>query len=168
MTIDPKTFRNGLRNWASGVTIVSTRVSNRIDDVKLHGMTVSAFSSVSADPPLVLVCCNRESETTSFVRQSGKFTINLLSSEQEALSSRFAFDKVADRFSGIPHQTNEYGALFPKSLAALSCSVRMAYEEGSHTVFVASVDDLIVQNGTGTPLMYFDGAYRTLQSIPQD
>ena len=97
MAVDPELFKQGLRRWASGVTVVTTKSGD-----KPHGMTVSAFSSVSADPPLVLVCANRNSRTHAVIREGGRFTVNVLASDQQDVSVVFSSSKLEDsRFDHV-------------------------------------------------------------------
>ena len=85
MSVDPDLFKQSLRQWASGVTVVTARNGDEI-----HGMTVSAFSSVSAEPPLVLVCANQSSKTHAVIKAGDRFTVNILASDQADVSQTFA------------------------------------------------------------------------------
>ncbi len=91
MAIDQEAFKEALRGWASGVTVVTARSGD-----KMHGMTVSAFSSVSADPPLVLVCANRTSTTHGIIEEGGVFAVNILASHQQEVSNIFASSQHED------------------------------------------------------------------------
>ena len=91
MPIDQDAFKKALRGWASGVTVVTSRSGD-----KVHGMTVSAFSSVSADPPLVLVCANRSSTTHGIIEEGGVFAVNILAAHQQDVSDVFASSKYED------------------------------------------------------------------------
>ena len=101
MSIDVDSFTDALGNWASGVTIVTSRIG-----ALQSGMTVSAFCSVSAQPPQVLFCANRQSTTGSVIRQAKSFSVSILAREQEWLSELFADDGREDlRFDGsIAHR----------------------------------------------------------------
>ena len=96
-------FRSALSRWASGVTIVTSAAGGRI-----HGMTVSAFASVSLDPPLVLVCADRTSDTLAVIEASGVFAANVLSAGQQALSNRFATKKDEHLRSGDFFSVKEF------------------------------------------------------------
>lgn len=158
MSVTADSFKRALRRWASGVTIVTAKSGDTI-----HGMTVSAFTSVSADPPLVLVCANRSSTTNELIRACGLFAVNVLADGQQSLSNRFASrDLDEHRFEGVGWRLGHGGApVLEGALASLECKVRQAHEEGTHTIYIGEVlhadgDD------EATPLVYFDGAYRRL------
>ena len=157
MPLDLDTFRQSLRRWASGVTIVTAKAGDEI-----HGMTVSAFSSVSAEPPLVLVCCNRASKTNALVEKGGVFCVNILAADQQELSGRFSSSKTeGSRFEGVPHRIGEGGApVLDGVLAALECKVKSAYAEGSHAIYVGEV--VAAHLSDKEPLVYYSGAYRGL------
>jgi len=157
MPIDEESFRDVLRNWASGVTVVTSRAGDEI-----HGMTVSAFSSVSADPPLVLVCANQASTTHEVIQKGGLFAVNILASHQEQISNVFAAPENEDtRLEGVGWSEGRTGApLIDEALACLECMVVSAYEEGSHTIYVGRVE--AVHTTTAKPLLYFQGGYRAL------
>ena len=97
MAVDGETFRQVLGSWATGVTIVTSQHG----DVR-HGMTVSAFNEVSLDPPLVLVCADKSSNTMGVIEQSGAFSVSILARGQDELSNLFANkQKEAIRFNGL-------------------------------------------------------------------
>ena len=157
MTVTADAFRDALAAWASGVTIVTSRHGEAI-----HGMTVSAFSSVSLDPPLVLVCADKGSDTHALIRASGCFGVNVLHGAQQALSNKFAIKKDEHlRFEGVGHGVAETGApLFDDALVALDCRVEDAHEAGDHVIYVGRV--LAIREGEGDPLVYHRGRYRAL------
>lgn len=153
-------FKQAMRRWASGVTILTSRAGEEI-----HGMTVSAFSSVSADPPLVLVCANATSTTHAVIHAGGVFAVNVLAAGQDQLSTRFAFTDAASRFEGVPFRYGRTGApLLEGCIAQLECRVRSAHLEGTHSIYIGDVLETWVSDGE--PLLYFDGAYRRL--APRD
>ena len=157
MPIDQDAFKNALRGWASGVTVVTSRSGDR-----LHGMTVSAFSSVSADPPLVLICANRASTTNSIIEEGGLFAVNILAAHQEDVSNLFASSKHEDsRLERVGWSEGVLGApLIDEALASLECKVASSHQEGSHTIYVGRVES--VRTTDGQPLVYHQGAYRSL------
>lgn len=160
MAVDTATFKQALGSWASGVTIVTT-----LSDGVYSGMTASAFSSVSADPPLVLVCINRKATSCDEVRESGVFAVNILREGQDALSNRFAtpMDRAA-RFEGVAVTAGASGApLLDESMVSLDCRVEQAVEAGSHTVFIGRVEEVVVREGH--PLLYYRGAYRGVTGL---
>ena len=155
--IDPDTFRSVLGRFASGVTIVTARDDAGVD----HGMTVSAFCSLSLDPPLVLLCVDHAASMYELLLTHPQFGISILSSNQEAYSRRFA-DPDSDRFDGIAYSRGENGVvLLEESLAHLECRVTEHYGGGDHTIFIAEVEH--AEPRDGRPLMYYRGGYAQLE-----
>jgi flavin reductase (DIM6/NTAB) family NADH-FMN oxidoreductase RutF len=152
-------LKNAYARWATGVTVVTTRAGDRI-----HGMTVSAFSEVSLDPPLVLVCVDKTSNTRSVISESKVFAVNILERGQADLSTRFAAKEDEDRrFSGVDYQTGETGApLLAGTVANLDCRLTDTHEAGDHFIFIGEV--VALQLFDGEPLMFHDRAYRGLAS----
>ncbi len=161
MPVDPETFRQTLGGWASGVTIVTSQFeSERL------GMTVSAFSSVSLSPPLVLVCADKSSNTNALIQKSRVFTVNVLSSGQSALSNLFA-DKRREsvRFDGLDCALGATGCpRLPGALSALDCRVRDEIDAGDHIVYIAIVE-AASSGGAHEPLVYFRGGYKSLAPL---
>lgn len=157
MAVELDDFKKVLRRWASGVTVVTAR-----DGERVHGMTVSAFSSVSADPPLVLVCANRSSTTHGVIEKGGVFTVNILAAHQAEVSTIFASSNNEEsRFDSVPWRSGATGApILEGSLASIECTVTNAYQEGSHTIYVGRVE--AVHTEDADPLLYFQGSYRSL------
>lgn len=125
-------------------------------------MTVSAFSSVSLDPPLVLVCADRASDTRSLIDRSGVFAVHVLGRDQEELSARFA-DKAREeeRFRGLRlHEAATGAPILPGALVALDCRVVARHEAGDHLIYVGRVE--AIREGEGEPLLYYRGRYRAL------
>ncbi len=157
MPIRPEEYTVALRRWASGVTIVTSRAGERP-----HGMTVSAFASVSLEPPLVLVCADKTSDTHGVIAKAGFFAANILAADQERLSRRFARKgNEARRFHGVAWTPAASGApMLSGSLVSLDCRVVGAHDAGDHVIYVARVE--AAQLGEREPLLYFDGGYRAL------
>jgi flavin reductase (DIM6/NTAB) family NADH-FMN oxidoreductase RutF len=156
--IDSDTFRSVLGRFASGVTIVTTRDESGAD----HGMTVSAFCSVSLDPPLVLVCIDHSASTDRLLKAHGRFGINVLSSNQEAYSRRFAAEPDTGRFDGIAYGRGDSGVvLLDEALAHLECKVIEHHDAGDHTIFIAEVER--AEPRDGRPLLYYRGGYAQLE-----
>ena len=159
MSIEIDRFKALLRRWASGVAILTSGEGERA-----CGMTVSSFTSVSAEPPLVLVCTARASQTRARILETRRFALSFLGQEQAAISAHFASRGAEGaRFEGIATEPCELG--MPRidgALAHLECELRSAHEEGTHTLLVGE----IVHGEVGAeapPLLYFDGAYRELR-----
>lgn len=155
--IDSDTFRSVLGRFASGVTIVTAR-DEAGDD---HGMTVSAFCSLSLQPPLVLFCVDHEASMYDLLMSHPPFGVSILSSNQEAYSRRFA-DPGAERFDGIAYTRGDSGVvLLDNALAHLECRVIDHHDAGDHTIFVADVERAEARHGR--PLLYYRGGYAQLE-----
>ena len=155
--IDTDTFRAVLGRFASGVTVVTTRDADGHD----HGLTVSAFSSLSLLPPLVLVCIDHGSSVHPVLSSASHFVVNVLASGQEALSRRFSGSEL-NRFDGIGYARGVTGAaILDDVLAHLECRVARHFVEGDHTIFVGEVE--AAETGSGRPLLYYRGGYATLE-----
>lgn len=153
--IDPQHFRWIMRSLVNGVTVITTSTAGR-----LHGMTATAFSSVSADPPTVLVVLNRSARTHSLVRASRRFAVNVLAQDQVELSNRFA-GKHDSPFDGVDHALSAHGIpVLSGVLAALECETIHEVDVGSHTIFVGCV--LNGLRSESAPLVYHDGSYRSV------
>ena len=143
--------------FAGGVTVVTT-----VQGAKLRGVTVSAFASVSLNPPLVLVCLANDSELKDWLAESGVFAVNILSDEQEFLSERFAARApiVNARFDGVPYHTATTGSpILEGSLAWYDCRVEAAHDGGDHTIFVGRVEAVGFGAEGKSPLVYFANRY---------
>jgi flavin reductase (DIM6/NTAB) family NADH-FMN oxidoreductase RutF len=153
MPIDPTTFRNALARFASGVTIVTARDGDGRD----VGMTVSAFSSLSLEPPLVLLCIDHNASVAPVLAHCEIFAVNILAEQQQALSRRFAEHEV-DRFDGVPFKRGALGpALIDGAIAHLECRVHARHPGGDHTILIGVVDAAAI--GDGNPLLYFRSDY---------
>src|SRR5512137_1414360 len=143
--------------FASGVTVVTT-----VHEDKLRGVTVSAFASVSLNPPLLLVCIANESESKEWLTESGVFAVNILSDEQEFLSERFAARApiVNVRFDGVPYHTAITGSpILAESLAWYDCRVEALHDGGDHTIFIGRVEAVAFGAEGKQPLAYFANRY---------
>jgi flavin reductase (DIM6/NTAB) family NADH-FMN oxidoreductase RutF len=159
MPLDPETLRAVMRHWTTGVAIVSAR-----DGATVHGMTVNSFSSVSLEPPLVLVCIEQRVRTHTLIEHTRAFALSILHAGQQALSDRFAGRETesGNRFADLPTFTAVTGApILADNLGYLDCAVVAAHAAGTHTIFVAEVVAAKAQN-SGQPLLYFDRDYRSL------
>lgn len=159
MSVTAQQFREALSAWASGVTIVTAR-----DGERLHGMTVSAFTSVSLEPPLVLVCADKDSDTHAVIAGAGSFAVNVLATGQEALSTRFALKEDEHRrFEGLAWHAEATGApLLEEALVGLDCRVEATHDAGDHVIYVGRVEATRPGAGVGEPLLYYRGRYRAL------
>lgn len=156
MTIDKADFRRALGQFASGVTVVTTRDGAG----RPHGLTASAFCSVSLEPPLVLVCIDLRSEAHDAVAAQGAYNVSILAEGQQDVSHRFAFGGAA-KFEGIALEDGANGLpLVPGALAHLECRVASAHLAGDHTIYVGQIERLVAH--PGRPLAYHAGGYRRL------
>jgi len=160
VAIDADAFKQVLSHWVTGVTIVTARDGDRI-----HGMTVSAFSEVSLEPPLVLVCADKGSNTHPVIAAGRVFAVNVLASDQTELSNRFASKKTeTTRFDGLAYATGETGApLLDGVVANLDCRLVAAHDHGDHVVYVGEVVDLRFHDGE--PLLYHSGSYGVFAKV---
>jgi flavin reductase (DIM6/NTAB) family NADH-FMN oxidoreductase RutF len=160
LAVDVLELKRALARRVSGVAIVTARDGDRI-----HGMTVSAFTEVSLEPPLVLVCAEKTSHTHPVIARGGNFALNLLARDQSALSDRFASKQDEERrFDGLDYETGVTGApLLKGTVATLECRVRSAHEAGDHVIYVGEVVGL--RRSEREPLVYWVGAYRGLAGL---
>ena len=144
-----------MRRFPTGVTIVTT-----LADGVPYGFTANAFTSVSADPPMVLVCVNREASAHPMIARSEIFCVSILARGQEDIAKRFAdHARRADRFAGLDTYAASTGApVIGGCLAYVDCRLAEEHTAGTHTVFIGHV----VESGVvpGSPLGYFNADYR--------
>jgi len=155
--MDPDLFRSVLGRFATGVVVVTARDAAGRD----HGMTVSAFSSVSLDPPLVLICVGHDATIYDPLMSATSLGVSILASHQEACSRRFA-DHEEESFEGIGYARGEAGVLLlDEATAHLECRVVDRHEAGDHTILVALVERAAAFEGR--PLLYYRGGYARLE-----
>lgn len=149
-------FRELVGHFASGVTVVTTR-----HDGRTYGATASAFTSLSLEPPMVLLCMNRSSGTGAAIHASRRFGVNILGEEQRDAAMRFA-GKGPEKFAGVRLSTTESDVpLLEDALASLECRVVQETVGGTHWVFLAVVEDGKARSGT--PLAYWRGRFGRLE-----
>lgn len=155
MSVTPDALKQLLGRRAASVAIVTARAGERV-----HGMTVTAFTEVSLEPPLVLVCADRSSNTHPVIEKGGVFALNLLAEDQAALSNRFASKQDEERrFEGIAWESAATGApILPGTLGALDCRVVAAHDGGDHVIYVGRIE-AIRSTPDREPLLYQSGAY---------
>jgi flavin reductase (DIM6/NTAB) family NADH-FMN oxidoreductase RutF len=162
MSIESVAANVNLREFAgcfpTGVAVVTTS-----DDSGMpHGITISALTSLSLDPPLLLICLSKSSNTLAALRESRRFCINLLASEQAGISKHFA-SKSPDKFSSISYSVGELEVpLIDGALAHGECTVHAMHDGGDHTIVVGKVESTM-KNG-GDPLVYYQARYPTFTS----
>ena len=174
--MDSDSFKKALGRFASGVTVLTLKTEDGDD----HGMTASAFSSLSLDPPLVLVCVKVGNRTHGHLEQTDAFGINLLGANQQALSNRFAGGIVSeegkwlpwpadrDKFEDLDFVRGEASgaALLGGSLACLDCTKHAELDGGDHIIYMGKVESIhFPEDGVDDPpLIYFRGKYRDISS----
>lgn len=157
MSFDPARFRSVVGRFASGVTVVTARDAAGVD----HGMTVSAFCSLSLEPPLVIICIERSAEMHDVLASASEFAVNILASGQESISRRFA-EHIEDRFDGIGYGRGVSGApLLHGTLAHAECALRNRVDGGDHSIFIGEVID--AEARADRPLLYYRGGYAQLE-----
>ena len=159
MSISKEEFRRALSRFASGVTVVTTTDT----DGKFYGITVSAFCSVSLEPPLILVCIERTTGSHQAVASSKRFVVNILRENQQNLSNHFASPS-DDKFAGVEYHLGiEQIPVLTGALASLECRLQYSYEGGDHTIYVGEIENAVVDDGN--PLLYFHGNYREIEDL---
>jgi len=149
-------FRAALGRFPSGVTVVTTKDASG----RFHGITVSAFSSVSLEPPMILVCIEKTTGSHYAFHESEFFVVNILAEGQENLSNRFA-SQISDKFDGIDYRLGigEIPVL-EDAFVTLECRLAYAHEGGDHTIFVGLIEKSSVTDKN--PLVYWHSNYRQL------
>jgi flavin reductase (DIM6/NTAB) family NADH-FMN oxidoreductase RutF len=158
MPLSQTEFRKGMGAFATGVTIITVDL-----DGEVHGMTANAFTSVSLDPMLVLVCVDHSTRTHAHLHTKKRFGINVLGKDQRAISEYYARPERSHE-----HAEAEAGARFDRTrhgtpilhgaLAYLECRLQSVQEAGDHSIFIAEVEDVVLRDGD--PLLFFRGKYR--------
>lgn len=157
MAINNDEFRAALSRFPSGVTVVTTKDLGG----RPHGITVSAFSAVSLEPPLVLICIDKQTASHYAFEETGRFAVNILHEDQVTISAQFA-SPLLDKFDGINFREGIAGIpVLEDALVNLECRLKHAYEGGDHTIFVGEIERTTVRDGK--PLVYFYGDYRKLK-----
>lgn len=160
MSVSQREFRKALACFATGITVITLDSENEV-----HGMTANAFTSVSLDPMLVLVCVDQRARTHAHLHAKKRFGVNILSEDQRAISEYYARSTRTH-----DHAAEEAGAAFERTalgtpvlrgaLAYLECRLHSAQDAGDHTIFIAAVEDVVVNEGK--PLLFFESKYRKI------
>jgi flavin reductase (DIM6/NTAB) family NADH-FMN oxidoreductase RutF len=157
LSVTPDEFRSVLGRFPSGVTIVTTKNRDGSDE----GMTVSAFCSVSLDPPLVLICIEKNASAYGALTTASGFVVNVLAASQEQIARRFSIVDI-DRFEGVGYSRSQNGlAVLDDVLGVIECATFAMHDAGDHTIIVGEVEAARAQNGT--PLLYYRGGYAQLE-----
>ena len=154
--VSSEEFRRACGRFATGVTVASVLDREGFP----RGLTVSSFTSVSLEPPLILICLGHAVTSIEDFRQARHFGISILREGDRSLSDRFA-QKAQDHFDGVDWQAGETGVpLLSRALAAIECSVCQRFTAGDHDILVGEVVRTCVNDGA--PLVHFASRYRTL------
>jgi flavin reductase (DIM6/NTAB) family NADH-FMN oxidoreductase RutF len=154
-------FKGVLSQWASGVSVVTTN-----HEGLLYGLTVSSFSSLSLDPPLVLVCLHNENRMADMIRDSGGFAVSILGEQQQAASNYFARPgrEPTSDFTEIDGTWTPWGQPVVKDASAhLVCHLHALIPQGDHTITIGRV--VGARNQPGEPLLYYNRAYRGIRDL---
>lgn len=152
--VTPDEYRKALGSFASGVTVITT-----MNDGAPVGTTVSAFSALSMEPPLVLVCLARTSKTLEHIKQSGVFCVNILASTQARHAKQFASSKGTNKFENVEFCSGHTGApILTGAAASIDCTLRETLPGGDHAILLGHAQTSVV-NPQFAPLAYFRGAF---------
>lgn len=155
-TISTQQFRRACGTFLTGIVVATACGVEGLP----HGITVNSFTSVSLDPPLILICIDHRSQFLKCCGEGQHFGINILEESQQELSQRFA-RKESERFAGIDWYFGKTGVpLLPLVLATMECRLTAKIIEGDHSILVGRV--LFADYHEGSPLAYFRGSYRTI------
>ena len=151
-------YRDVLRHFPAGVTVVTIKAKGQ-----QHGLTVSAFTSVSPSPPLILVCIDHKHDAHKMMERSDAvFAVNILKADQDEISNQFAF-KPEERFTTGTWNTAVTGApVLDEALAWLDCTIYSRHTAGTHTIYIGEVQASHVLNPEEKPLVYWNRNYRQI------
>jgi 3-hydroxy-9,10-secoandrosta-1,3,5(10)-triene-9,17-dione monooxygenase reductase component len=161
VAVGERRYKEALRLWASGVSVVTAPFAGN-----LQAITVSSFTSVSLEPPLILVCIENSSRSHPAIEQAGRFVVNVLAAGQEAISDMAAGRRGPEGHAlpGVGWRTEVTGApVLEGVLAWLDCTVVARYDGGDHGIFLSRVE--AAGTAEGAPLLWFDRGYRRLTGV---
>lgn len=154
MAFDRSEFRRVLGHWTTGVAVVTTTTR----DGRPCGLTANALTSVSLEPPLVLVCVQHDSDTYACIEETRTFAINVLRADQERMARRFATFEIDRKFEGIAYRSEVTGApVLEDALAWVDCRIYDSHIAGDHTIYIGEVLDGGADEGL--PLVYYRSGY---------
>jgi len=158
-TISADELRHAMGHFATGVTVVTSLD----EDGERVGTTANAVTSLSLEPPLLLVCFARTSLTLAAIRHSGAFGVNVLAAHHEELSAAFARRGSAGVWDTVRHGQGRSGApRLHDAIAHLECRVEQHLEQGDHEIVVGRVLDVATAESDEQPLVFYRGAYASL------
>ncbi len=164
MSLDAADFRKAMACFATGVTVITVDQEGEV-----HGMTANAFTAVSLDPLLILVCVDHRARTHAHLHTRKRFGVNVLRSDQTAISEYYARssethqhpESAGARFDRTAHGT----PVLHGALAYFECRLHSAQPAGDHTIFIAEVEEVVIREGD--PLLYFRSRYRDIDARQQ-
>jgi flavin reductase (DIM6/NTAB) family NADH-FMN oxidoreductase RutF len=157
--VTPAVLRHAMGQFATGVTVITSVGA----DGRPVGTTANAVSSLSLDPPLLLVCFDRSSQTLAAIKAHGAFAVNVLAAPQKELSANFARRGLAADWDDVPHRPGLTGS--PRLhgvLSTLECTVEHRLPGGDHEIVVGRVRHAHASDGEAAPLLFWRGQYASL------
>ena len=156
MPIEKTELRRVMGHFATGVTVITTVSKSGAP----YGLTANAFTSVSLEPPLLLISVDRKAESFPFFEESKVFTVNILRDDQEAISRRFAVSG-GNKFEGVAYHVGGNSVpILDGVLAHIECRLYAAHDGGDHVIYLGEV--LEAETREGKPLLFYRGGYRSL------
>jgi flavin reductase (DIM6/NTAB) family NADH-FMN oxidoreductase RutF len=156
MPIDRNELRRVMGHFATGVTIITTKSKEGVP----AGLTANSFTSVSLDPPLVLVAVDKKADSWPHFEESKVFTVNILNDEMETLSRKFAVSG-GDKFQGVAYHAGANGvAILDGALGYLECKLYATYDGGDHTLYLGLIEQ--AETREAKPLLFYRGGYRAI------
>lgn len=160
--LDSKELRAAMGRFATGVTVVTA-----VHGETRWGMTANAFTSVSLDPPLLLVSVARTSSMFPVITEADAFAVNILADDQEHLSREFAHEGDFDRVGVEPERAVTGAPILPSVLAYADCSKYATYDGGDHVLILGRIEEVRILRPDDEPLVFFKGGYRAL-TVPSE
>jgi flavin reductase (DIM6/NTAB) family NADH-FMN oxidoreductase RutF len=160
MSVTQAEFRKAMGSFATGITVITLDQEGEV-----HGMTANAFTSVSLEPKLVLVCVDKTARTHAHLHAKQRFGVNVLAESQRAISEYYAspsrtHDR-AEQEAGARFERTKHGTpVLQGALAYFECRLHTTQDAGDHTIFIAEVEEVVV--GEGDPLIFHRGRYRSI------
>jgi flavin reductase len=166
MSVTQADFRKAMGCFATGVTVITVDY-----DGEIHGMTANAFTSVSLEPMLVLVCVDHRAKTHAHLHARKRFGVNVLAEDQRVISEYYArplrTHEKAEKEAGARFDRTAHGTpVLHGALAYLECRLHTAQDAGDHTIFIAEVEDVVVREGD--PLLFFRAKYRSIEAAKDE
>ena len=162
MSLNANDFRKAMGCFATGVTVITVD-----QDGEIHGMTANAFTAVSLDPVLVLVCVDHRARTHAHLHARKRFGVNVLRNDQQSISEYYARAEETHQHpeaAGASFDRTAQGTpVLQGALAYLECRLHSTQLAGDHTIFIAEVEEVVVRHGE--PLLYFRSQYRDIEEV---